>query len=108
MTSSPQLNIAHFYQEASIRFQEPQAAQIHIYHTMHGLQRAGHNVSLLALQGRQVLCTPDLQVFKSDERDGRHYGQLGWSGTAGFKGFESGIRRLQSELHFPYLALFDS
>ncbi|HJQ13543.1 MAG TPA: glycosyltransferase family 4 protein, partial [Anaerolineales bacterium] len=108
MTSSPQLNIAHFYQEASIRFQEPQAAQIHIYHTMHGLQRAGHNVSLLALQGRQVLCTPDLQVFKSDERVGRHYGQLGWSGTAGFKGFESGIRRLQSELHFPYLALFDS
>ncbi|HET6598295.1 MAG TPA: glycosyltransferase family 4 protein [Anaerolineales bacterium] len=108
MTSSPRLNIAHFYQESSIKFQEPQAAQIHIYHTMHGLQRAGHEVSLLALQGRQVLCTPDLQVFKNDERDGGHYGQLGWSGTAGFKGFESGIRRLQSELHFPYLALFDS
>jgi len=87
---------------------EPQAAQIHIYHTMRGLQRAGHKVSLLALQGRQVLFTPDLQVFKSDERTAGHYGQLGWSGTAPFKVFESGIRRLQSELQLPYLALFDS
>jgi glycosyltransferase involved in cell wall biosynthesis len=30
------------------------------------------------------------------------------SGTAPFKRFESGVRRLQSELHLPYLALFDS
>jgi glycosyltransferase involved in cell wall biosynthesis len=65
-------------------------------------------VSLLALQGRQVLCTPDLQVFKSEERTASHYGQIGWSGTAVFQRLESGIRRLQSLLHFPYLALFDS
>ena len=108
MSPSPRLNIVHSYQEGDIRFYEPQAAQIHIYHTMRGLQRAGHRVSLLALQGRQVLCTPDLQVFKSNERSASQYGQLGWSGTAVFKGFESGIRRLQSELRFPYLALFDS
>ena len=75
---------------------------------MRGLQHAGHQVSLLALQGRQVLCTPDLQVFKNDRRTTSHYGQLGWSGTSVFKGFESEIRRLQSELHFPYMALFDS
>ena len=75
---------------------------------MRGLQQAGHEVTLLALQGRQVLCTKDLQVFKSDKRLASHYGQLGLSGTALFKGFESGVRRLQSELHLPYLALFDS
>jgi glycosyltransferase involved in cell wall biosynthesis len=108
MTSSLRLNIAHSYQEAGIRFHEPQAAQVHIYHTMQGLQRAGHHVSLLALQGRQVLFTPDLQVFKSDERTSAHYSRLGASGTFAFERFESGIRRLQSELHFPYLALFDS
>ena len=33
---------------------------------------------------------------------------MGLSGTALFKRFESGVRRLQSELHLPYLALFDS
>src|SRR5687767_10085653 len=102
MSSSRRLNIAHSYQEGGIRFYEPQAAQIHIYHTMQGLQRAGHKVSLLALQGRQVLCTDDLQVFKSEERTANHYGQIGWSGTALFKGFESTIRRLQSLLHSPY------
>jgi len=108
MPPSPRLNIAHSYQEGNIRFHEPNAAQIHIYHTMQGLQRAGHKVSLLALQGRQVLCTQDLQVFKSDKLTVSDYSQLGWSGSAVFKRFESGIRRLQTLLHFPYLALFDS
>jgi glycosyltransferase involved in cell wall biosynthesis len=108
MSPSPRLHIAHSYQEAGIKMHEPQAAQIHIYHTMRGLQRAGHKVSLLALQGRQVLFTPDLQVFKNDERTASQYGQLGVSKTVPFKLFESGIRRLQSELQLPYLALFDS
>lgn len=102
------LNIAHLYQEGGIRFCEPQAAQLHIYHTISGLQQAGHGVALLALQGRQVLFTKDLQVFKSDKLQASHYGYLGLSGTSPFKWFESGVRHLQSELHLPYLALFDS
>jgi glycosyltransferase involved in cell wall biosynthesis len=102
------LKIAHIYQESTLRFSEPQAAQLHIFHTIHGLRQSGHEVSLLALQGRQVLCTQDLEVFKSDRRLDSHYGQLGLSGTVLFKGFESGVRRLQSELRLPYLALFDS
>src|SRR5262245_10712526 len=106
MSLLPQLNIAHSYQESGIKFFEPNAAQIHIYHTMRGLQRAGHNVSLLALQGRQVLCTQDLRVFRSEKLTTDHYGKLGLSGSTVFKWFESGIRRLQSMLHFPYLALF--
>ena len=105
---APRLNIAHFYQEGGIRFCEPQAAQLHIYHTLRGLQQTGHEVTLLALQGRQVLCTKDLRVFKSDTLSASHYGRLGLSGTGPFKRFESGVRRLQSELHVPYLALFDS
>jgi glycosyltransferase involved in cell wall biosynthesis len=108
VTTSPQLKIAHLYQESGIQFCEPQAAQLHIYHTLHGLQQAGHQVTLLALQGRQVLCTPDLQVFQTDQRLASQYGRLGISGAAPFKLFESGVRRLQTELHFPYLALFDS
>jgi len=102
------LNIAHFYQESNIRFSEPRAAQLHIYHTMQGLQQAGHQVTLMALQRRQVLCTQDLAVFKSDQRLASDYASLGLSGTALFKLFESGVRRLQSKLRLPYLALFDS
>jgi glycosyltransferase involved in cell wall biosynthesis len=105
---APKLNIAHFYQESGIRFCEPQAAQLHIYQTIRGLQRAGHEVTLLALQKREVLFTKDLQIFHSDKLLASHYAHLGLSGTALFKRFESGVRRLQAELHFPYLALFDS
>ena len=108
MVPAPRLNIAHLFQESGIRFCEPQAAQLHIYHTIHGLQRAGHEVTLVALQGRQALCTKDLQVFKNDMLQSSHIGQLRWSGTALFKRFEGAIRRLQAALGLPYLALFDS
>ena len=108
MVLTPRLNIAHVYQEGDIRFCEPNAAQLHIYHTMRGLQQAGHEVTLLALQGRQVLCSKDLQVFATDKLPRSQYGEQGLSGTGLFKKFESGVRRLQSELHLPYMALFDS
>ncbi|HEY3477179.1 MAG TPA: glycosyltransferase family 4 protein [Anaerolineales bacterium] len=108
MVFGPRLNIAHLFQESGIRFYEPHAAQLHIYHTIRGLKLAGHEVTLLALQGRQVLHTNDLEVFEKEELPASQYGQLGLSGTALFKRFESSIRRLQSKLHLPYLALFDS
>ena len=47
MVPSPRLKVAHFYQESGIRFSTPHAAQLHIYHTMQGLQRAGHEMMLL-------------------------------------------------------------
>jgi glycosyltransferase involved in cell wall biosynthesis len=102
------LNIAHVYQDGGMRFYESHAAQLHIYHTIRGLQQAGHTVSLLALQGRQVLHTQDLGIFTSAQRHGCHYAEPGLAGTIFFKGFESAVRRLQSELRLPYLALFDS
>ena len=91
-----------------MRFSEPQAAQLHMYHTIRGLQQAGHEVALFALQDRQVLCTEDLQVFQTDRLPASHYAGLGISGTARFRRFESGVRRLQAIFHLPYLALFDS
>lgn len=107
-SASPRLKIAHLYQEGSTRFSAPQAAQLHIFHTIRGLQRAGHDVTLLALQGRDVLYTGDLEVFSRDKVPATHYASQGLSGSLLFKRFESGVRRLQSAVHFPYLALFDS
>jgi glycosyltransferase involved in cell wall biosynthesis len=102
------LNIAHFYQDGGLHYNEPQAAQLHIYHTIRGLQQAGHSVTLHALQGRRVICTQDLRVFSRDPLAASDYGQLGRTGTALFKLAESSVRRIQAETHLPYLALFDS
>ncbi len=102
-----QLRIAHLFQSPSIRYSEPQAAQLHIYHTIRGLQEAGHEAALVALQGRQLICANDLAVFHNPAQNG-HFGSLGVSDNGAFKLFESGVRRVQRTMRFPYLALFDS
>ncbi len=102
------LKIAYVFQSISTNFSEPFAVQLHIYHQIRGLQQAGHNANLLALQGRRVLYTRDLQVFRTDKVLNSHFGKLGFSGAASFKLFESGVRRIQTGLRLPYLALFDS
>lgn len=105
---SRRLNIAHLFQASQLRFHEPGAVQLHIFHTIQGLRQAGHRVALVALQGRRVLWTEDPQVFKSDSLSPSHFARLGLSGAAPFKLLESGVRRIQTELKLPYLALFDS
>jgi glycosyltransferase involved in cell wall biosynthesis len=102
------MKIAHLFQGSGISFSESRAAQLHIYHTIHGSQQSGYDVALLALQGRQVLFTRDLQVFKTDELVDTHFGVLGLSGSNPFKLCESGIRHVQTRLKLPYLALFDN
>ena len=75
---------------------------------MRGLHEAGHEAWLLALQGRKVLWTDGLEIFSRTTLGPEYFGRLGLSGTVHFKHFESGVRRFQSALHLPYLALFDS
>jgi glycosyltransferase involved in cell wall biosynthesis len=102
------LKIAYVYQSISTNFAEPFAVQLHIYHQLHGLQQAGHQAHLVSLQGRRVLFTDDLQVFRNEQLPDNLFGKLGLSGTRLFKTFESVVRRIQKELKLPYLALFDS
>lgn len=102
------MRIAHLFQGSNTNFSQSQAAQLHIYHTIRGLQQTGHQVDLLALQGRDVLFTNDLHIFKDHNLEDGHFGQLGLSGKSLFKFFESAIRRIQTTLNLPYLALFDS
>jgi glycosyltransferase involved in cell wall biosynthesis len=102
------LKIGYLFQSTGLRFSKSFAVQLHIYHQLRGLQQAGHSVSLLALQGRRVLYTEDLEAIRSSNLMNRHFGELGLSGTTSYKLLESGVRRIQTELHLPYLALFDS
>ena len=102
------LRLAYLFQNIATNFSEPYAAQLHILHTLYGLQGRGHHASLLALQPRRrVLFTDDLEAVTSNQLTEKHYGSTGRSDGGGFKLFESGIRKLQSSLNLPYLALFD-
>jgi glycosyltransferase involved in cell wall biosynthesis len=102
------LNICHLFQSSGMDFSEAKGAQIHIYHTLRTLQEMGQNTLLLALQGRRVLFTDDLRIFQGIEIINKHLGKQGFSGSNMFKVFESGVRRIQREIKFPYFALFDS
>ena len=74
-----------------------------IRQTVQGLRQSGHQVTVMALQGRTITGSdgPEWSGDKSKV-------PLGLSGTAPFKVVESGVRRLQSMLSLPYFGLFES
>ncbi len=102
------LKVAYLFQTSGTRFSETQAAEVHIFYTIRGLQQRGHCSALLGLVNRLPLYTTELGVVADGRLSKEQFGQLGASGTRAFRIVESGVRRVQSELHLPYLALFDS
>jgi glycosyltransferase involved in cell wall biosynthesis len=65
-----------------------------------GLRQAGHQVTLIYLDGRTV---------RASDKAGEHrLVPLGLSDNKAFKLVESLIRRVQSELRLPYFGFFDS
>jgi len=53
-TLKKRLNIAYVMQNVGVDMARDIGQSILIKHTINGLERAGHHVSLLALDGRQV------------------------------------------------------
>jgi glycosyltransferase involved in cell wall biosynthesis len=95
--------IAYVIQNAGNDLAEDVGQAILIKHTIRGLRRADHLVSVFRLQGRTVAQMDN--VFNlSDVRSV----SPGFSGTGSFLFAESAVRRLQRELRLPYLALFDA
>jgi glycosyltransferase involved in cell wall biosynthesis len=71
--------------------------------TILGLQQLGHKVDCYQLNNRSVMKYEDITNLKKYQVT-----PLGISGNNVFKGIESGIRRIQTTIKSPYLALFDS
>lgn len=103
-----QMRVAYLFQAPGLRFSDPQAAQLHIYYTLHGLQKRGHEAALLALQGQNVLYSDDLAVFREKSAAQNHLHPPRISNARLFMTVERGARRLQKSARLPYLALFDS
>lgn len=111
MTDIPtdkKLRIAYLFQNIGTDFSKSYAAQLHILHTLRGLQEIGHSASLMALYPKkQVIFTDNLDAVVSNRLGEEHFARMGKQGGILMRLFESGFRRLQSSLRLPYLSLFD-
>ncbi len=102
------LRVAYLFQNTGTDFSKPYAAQLHILHTIQGLQKRGHHASLMALYPkRRVIYTDDLDAVVSDRLADSHFARIGKSDGKILRFFESGLRRIQSLFDLPYMALFD-
>ena len=97
------MRIAYVIQNVGISLDKEVGDAVPVKYTLRGLQQAGHNVSYIFLDGRNVVGIDDVRNLNS-----YYYCPQGLSGTRPFKLIESFIRRLQRTLRFPYFALFDS
>ncbi len=97
------MRVAYVIQNAGNDLREDVGQAILIKHTVRGLQNAGHQVTIYRLHGQSIACIEDMVSLEATQ-----YAQLGLSATRPFRLIESGLRRLQREVRFPYLALFDA
>lgn len=98
------MKIAYVIQNVGgIDFSTDLGDTVPVKRTILGLQQLGHNVDCFQLYNRSVIKYEDITNL-----DKSCVTSLGLSGTRVYKGFESGVRRIQTTVKSPYLALFDS
>ena len=103
------LKVAYVFQSSGMRLSDDRALQVHMYHIAKGLQQAGHHVTwVVNIPARKVLCTTNIEKARHDKWDEHDLADLGWVNSRLFLLMESAVRKVQSTLHSPYLALFDS
>jgi glycosyltransferase involved in cell wall biosynthesis len=74
--------------------------QLHTLAVISGLQNLGHTVRAVAIQKNAIGWSDDLLTWSEP--------LLGLTKSKWLRLFESGLRRIQSELNLPFLGLFDS
>lgn len=111
MTDLPtdkKLRIAYLFQNIGTDFSKSYAAQLHILHTLRGLQEIGHFASLMALYPKkQVIYTDNLDAIVGNRLGQEHFARMRTLEGGPLRLFESGVRKLQSLFRLPYLSLFD-
>jgi glycosyltransferase involved in cell wall biosynthesis len=74
--------------------------QLHVVSVIRGLQQRGHTVRTVAPQGGRLQWSDDLSEW--------HPAQFTFSFSSWFRAVERPLRRLQRELHLPFIGMFDS
>jgi glycosyltransferase involved in cell wall biosynthesis len=100
--------IAYALQNTGVDLTSDVGAPSLVKQMLRGLQRAGHDVTLIELKGPRVTVVDAPCVDVPYDEAVFREAPLGVTGTRWFRLAEGGARRLQRTLNFPYLALFDS
>lgn len=95
------LRIAYLAQQSGIRLDDFGGGAVHIRAILKNLNILGHRVRFITFNGSR-------NVEYVDDLYSREDASLTYTNNRTFKIIESGLRRLQRELHLPYLAIFDS
>lgn len=95
-----QLRIGYLMQNGAPDLDTTSGPQLHVTAVINGLRRRGHRVRTVAFQRGRLQWTDDLEEW--------HPASYGATKAAPARLFESAARRIQSELHLPFLNLFDS
>jgi glycosyltransferase involved in cell wall biosynthesis len=94
------LRIGYLIQNGAPDLSQVSGPQLHTLATIEGLRKLGHQVRTVATQNSQLMWSDDLQKW--------HSPSCGLTRNRVFRFFESGIRRVQTELQLPYWGFFDS
>jgi glycosyltransferase involved in cell wall biosynthesis len=94
------LRVGYVMQNGAPDLDQVSGPQLHTLAVITGFKNPGHSVRILAYQKKMLGWTDDLQGWSPP--------QFGFTRSLWFRTVESAIRRIQSELHLPYLGFFDS
>lgn len=94
------LRIGYLMQNGAPDLSQVSGPQLHTLAVIEGLQKLGHQVRTVATQNGQLMWSDDLQKWRPPS--------YGLTRNRIFRFFESGIRRVQTELQLPYWGFFDS
>lgn len=94
------LSIGYLMQNGAPDLSTVSGPQLHTVAVIKGLQKLGHQVRTVAHQKAQLGWSDNLHHWFPP--------QFGFSQAKPFRLVESSIRRVQSELHLPFISIFDS
>lgn len=103
VSSQTGYHVAYVMQNVGVDLAAEVGQMMLIRQTIQGLEKRGHAVDLLNLQGREVVAYPQLADLTQQRR-----APLGLSGKRPFQLLEGGLRKFHGALKLPYLAGFDS
>jgi glycosyltransferase involved in cell wall biosynthesis len=94
------MSIGYLMQNGAPDLDITSGPQLHTLAVITGFQKLGYSVRTVAIQKNRLIWADDLNIW--------HKPKFGFTQSRGFRIVESILRRIQTELHLPFLGLFDS